>query len=795
MANNPNNQVKKSPTTQMGAVYEKYKEKYSGKDTTTSFYFPSDDIPVEEKDEQWCLAWQQALFSLFIRGGAYSTVDEYDKINLLRLYGAGKQPNGIYMNLLLGQNSEGGFNREGWLSTSWEIFSPAPKLHREIRGRLERQEYDYSATAVDPTSNSEKEQQMWEVWYNSKYGEKEKEVMATINAEVEQGTEYIAQSIEELELFKEMGGFKLRSESQLETVLDYTDYISDIKTIKQKVIDDLVDFNKAAYRDVYDQNTGLTTYEYVDWANLIIDVSNEKDFKDIRFWSYIKFETINNVRVNAPWLEEKDLIQMASFNVGWWGNMEGNTFNQYRDYQYKDAKGVRVYDQFRVPVLISEWISTDTEYKTEQTSKAGFKKFYPQEHGKYITSESKKTKVSRVNNVYQSTWIIGSNTVYDHGKSLNSARPNPKKPRLSIHAIAIPGKSITETVKPVYDQIELGWLRRQAAIASTAPPGYDYNISEMEEVSIGGRKMDIWEQIRLHQQTGNTVRRSTALSNDKNSYQGKNTNRNEGGFGEYMRDILADISYNFSLIRELTGIDLVGSALQQGETTATEIKYAGASASDALQPLFTSWVQLKEDSALTASFKIQRAIKYNPVAREAYMGVLGEAGVKVMEIGAESSPAQLGIKLEIRPTAEMKQAAIQAATEALKPGKDGEKINLPDWWYFVNMIERGRAKHAIAILKYRLDKSREQSIQMQRENMQMNGQNALQQQNAKTEGELMGIQAQGMMNIKEAAVKALLDTNVENNKALNDMKMMYIEQILNPQPQGGVPAQEGQVAA
>lgn len=779
---------------------EKTGGKYAGKTAETSWFFPSDDVPVESKDRDWCLAWQQALWSLFVRGQAYNTATDYEKIQLLRLYGAGKQPNGIYMNLLLGDDENGNVARKGWLSTNWDIFSPAPKLHREIRGRLERQEYDYVATAVDPSSQSEKEEKAWEVWYNSQYGQKEKEVMATIGADIEQGTQYIAQSLEELDLFKDMGGFKLKVESEAETVLDWTDHISDIKTIKQKVIDDLVDINKAAYRDYYDPITGLVKYEYMDWQNLILDFSNEQDFKGIRFWSYIKLETINNVRVRAPHLEEKDLIKMASINVGLWGNSDANVWGSYQNAGYKTAKGVRVYDQFRVPVLISEWISTDSEYKVAKTTKGGVKKYYPKNYSDLATlSEKSKANLSvtRVNNVYQSTWIIGSDYVYDNGKSLNSARPNPKEPRLSIHAIAIPGKSIIESCVPVFDQIELGWLRRQSAIASTAPPGYDYNLSEMEEVSIGGQKWSIFDQIKLQMQTGNSIRRTTGLSNDKVNYSGKSINRNEGGFGEYMNDVLADLGFNFRLIAELTGIDIIGAALQQqGGTTATEVKYAAATTSDALQPIFTSWVQMKEDSAITALFKIQRAIKYNPESKEAYEGILGRSGTKILELGANKTAAELGIKLEIRPTAELKAAAIQAATEALKPGKDGEKINLPDWWYFVNMIERGRAKHAIAILKYRLDKGREDAIKLQRENMELNGENMVKQAQAKTEGELQTIEAQGAVDLKVSAQDALLKMELNNNDARNtemlEAKKALIAQILGI---GQAAPAEGQVAA
>jgi hypothetical protein len=778
-------------TTVISSVANTYGTQYC---QSGQFFFPTDDIPVEEKGAEWCLAWQQAIWSLFVSGGCYSTTDDYDKMQLLRLYGAGRQPNGVYQNLILGPDNMGSQSntanptatatgRRGWLSTNWDIFSPAPKLHREIKGRFDQQEFDYVATAVDPSSQSEKENKMWEIWYNSRYGEKEREVMSALKVEVDKSTQYIAQSLEELELFKELGGFKLQSESQLEIVLDQTDSISDMKTIKDKFIDDLIDFNKAAYRDLYDPITGLTTYEYVDFVNLIIDYSNEKDFKDIRFWSYLKFETLNTIRVKNPQLNEADIIKTARANLGMWGNMATSEWDKYRDYGYKTVQGVRIYDQFRVPVLISEWISTDSEYKSEKINKTtGEKKIYPQKHGKYYNTENKKTKVTRVNNVYQSSWVLGSKIVYDHGKSLNTARPNPKVPKLSIHAITIPGKSIIETIQPVLDQIELTWVRKQSATAQAAPPGMDFDISQLEDVTIGGQKLNLYQLIMLKRQTGDTIRRTRNLTNNKINNQGRPINRNEGGLGEYMNELITDLSHSFNLIYELTGVDVVSAAsAEQAGVTATQAKIASAATSDALQPLYGAWVRAKEDGAITASCKIQRAIKYSPVAKEAYTNILGKAGVKILELGADKTPSDYGIKLEVRPSYELRQAAIKAATEALKPGKNGENITLPDWFYFVNMIERGRAKPAMAILKYRLEKSKEDMLNVQRENMQLNGQNMVQQAQAKTQGELATIQAEGLVSMKEEAVKALLQMQVNNNDTLNALKQEIIQGILVPQ--------------
>lgn len=755
------------------------------------YFFPSDDVDPETKlTPEYCLQWQEAMWSMFLRGNAYNTIQSYEQLQLLRLYGAGRQPNGIYMELLLNNYNDSNPQRTGWLSTNWEIFSPAPKLHREIKGRFEKQEFDYSATAIDPTSQAEKENKMWEVWYNSKYGAKEREVMQKIGAEIDDKVEYIAQSLEELEMWKNMGGIKLKNEGATEEVLDCTDMLSDIKTIKQKCIDDLVDWGKTAFRDYYDPNTGLTKYEYIDWENLIIDFSNETDFKDIRFWSYVKFETINNVRIKTG-LTEAEIIELAKMNCGLWGNMPQAQFDQYSRWGYRTEKGVRTYNQFRVPILISEWISTDHNYKLTKTNKAGVKRTYPQEHGKVYNTENKKTKINLVNNVYQSTWIMGSKYVYDYGLSLNTARPDPKNPKLSIHAVALPGKSITESIKPCLDQLELAWVRWQSAIAKAAPNGINIDLSKLENISVdGGENLSVMQVIDLYRQTGDTLERSGGAPGGAPKYnqQGRSINRNEGGVGPFMGEIITTMDTNFKFIYELTGIDLVSSASAQGgEVTATEVKFASAATTDALQPLFTNWIQMKEDAAVSASCKINRAIKYHAEAREAYASMIGEAAVEVLRISSDKTAAQYGIHIEVRPTDQMKAAAIEAATKALQPGKNGENINLPDWWYFVDMIQRGRAKHAMAILNYRLERSKKEGIKLQEDNMRLNGENMKMAEAQKQQGKMNEIVVQGQIDMKKEAQKALLEMEVGDNATLTEMKKELIMQILTSAPGEATP--------
>lgn len=168
-------------------------------------------------------------------------------------------------------------------------------------------------------------------------------------------------------------------------------------------------------------------------------------------------------------------------------------------------------------------------------------------------------------------------------------------------------------------------------------------------------------------------------------------------------------------------------------------------------------------------------------------------GTNVLSIGAEAGVMSAGIKVEIKPTDEMVADAKTAATEALKPGKDGENISLADWTFFMDLIRRGRVKQAQALLQYRLNVSREQSIKLQQENMRLNGENAQKIEQQKAENKLKELKAQEQKEIKVEAAKALFNMQLGEFDHLNDLKKTIILEVLGGQQQTQAPAQQPQV--
>lgn len=737
-----------------------------------TFPFPSDDIDPRLKKGVWCRQWAEAMLSMFLRGGSYTGIDEIDRITELRLYGAGRQPASKYIDSIIGDINSNP-ERNGYVNLNWEIFSPAPKFKRIIRGRFEGQDYDYVATAIDPMSASEREDMMWENYYKSQFGKKEDELMQMMGAPVPEQVEYVAKNIEELEMFNDIGGFKLKKEIEIENALRYTDYISDIKQIKRKMIDDFVDFNKAAFRDYYDPIDNKVKYKYVDFQNLIIDYSRETDFKDIRFWGYVEFKTINEVRSNRPDIPESELYGLATAFAAYYGNPTEQTLATYSDTGYRNKDGVLVYDQFRVPVMVCEWLSNDTRYKMKRTNKRGETHYYEQEDRKIYNTEKKKTVVIEGANTYACEWIIGTDYVYNDGVAMNAARINKKIPALGIHAYALPGKSIMESIKPNLDQVQLTYLKLQVDLAQAPPSGLKIEVGTLSNIDLDGTKKPL-ELIKIYRQTGDLIYKATTHSGKFNQY-GSPIDKLEGGIGRFLDEAIKLFEMNFNYISEISGIDRFSAvSKKQGETSATEVNAATASTNDALQPLYSGYIACKEHAANTAACRIQMAVKYNPEAYEAYMPVLGKSQLELMKISKDVVPASYGIKVEVKPTQVYINNVLTAATEALKPGRDGEKITFPDWLLISRMAMSGSIKQAEALLTYRLELSREKSLQLQKENMEENRKTMLAVEDKKLGNEIIMEKERRLTAAFEAALN--MDKGAEETE--NAIKLQLIQAFL-----------------
>jgi hypothetical protein len=691
-----------------------------------SYAFPSDDVDPEiKKGPEWCMAWAKSLYGKMLNNQAYVSVDRMMRFENLRLYATGNQPVDKYMDMLIG-NVSNNPQRKGYYNVDWGIFSPMPAYLSKTIGRLVQQNHKISVSAIDPISGVERENEMWDKYYELQFGKKEQAIRAAAKIpNQEAGTRYIPSSMEELEAFNNAGGFKLKHEVDFEKALAYTDYISDVDDLRARYYFDMLAIGCGAYLDYVDID-GIEKYEYLDFARVIIDGNRESGFKKSRFWAYLRFESIATVRAKTG-LPESELIKYCQKYQEFFGNpaflwdqMQGDMTNIF-----DPITNTYIYDNYLVPTIQGEVLSNDIHYRTKRNTKYGTTIYGKSDWGKIWDTPNRKTVTRNIPNKYKFTWIIGSDICYDYGVANDIPRTGPKKiPTLSIHADALPGKSMVERCLGPLDQIELAYLKMQNAIADAAPNGLAIEFNALNNINLGNGDMKPINLISLRRASGDIIYKATTHNGKYNMYQGKPIENIPGGVGPLFNELIQTFELNFNFIAELSGIDRLSAvAPKGGEVTATEINQTMASASDVIQGVIKSWEKVRESGARNAVERIRQQVKYRD-GYDVYYPILGSATMENFRISREYADRTYGIKIEVLPDGTYAQTMLQTLGEALKPGKDGENISAADYLMISEMIFKGMLKQARMLLNYRLNLRKEEARKIQEENIKLTGEEA-----------------------------------------------------------------------
>lgn len=749
--------------------------------------FPNDDVdPETKKTPEFAMAWAKAVYSKMINNGSFVSIDRMTRFELLRLYAAGNQPKEKYMDTLIGsvnQNPE----RKGYYNVDWTIFSPMPAYIAKTLGRLSQQSIKVTVDAIDPMSGQEKEDMMWDKYFELEFGKIERSVRQ--NAQIlenEPSKKYVPQSLEELEAFNSVGGFKLKHEIDFEKAISYTDYVSDIEDVQRRYYFDLMAIGCAAYEDFVDID-GTEKFRYLDFARLVIDGDRETGFKNSRFWGYYDFVSISTLRAKTG-LPESELIKYCQQYQNWFGNPEfiwRDAMTQDISNVYDPVTNTYKYDNYLVPVIRGEVKSVDTHYKTKRKTKYGTEVYAKSKWGKIYDDQNRKTRVVSIPNIYKFAWVVGSDICYEYGLQNDIPRSGPKKiPSLSVHADAIPGKSMTERCIGPLDQIELAYLKLQNALAEASPNGLAIEFNSLNNINLGNGDLTPLNLIQIKRATGDIVYKATTHTGKYNMYQGKPIEKIEGGIGPLLNEIITIFELNFNFIAELSGIDRISAVAPKGnEVTATEITQTVASASDTAQVLIKSWNKVRASGAQNAVERIRQQVKYRN-GYDVYYPVLGSATLENFRISREYADRAYGIKIEVLPTNNFAQYMLNAAQEALKPGKDGENISYPDYIMIVDMISKGMLNQARMVLNYRLETRKKEAIKLQQENIRLTGEQGQKQQQMKNEAEA---QKRKDELVKEL-VKGLFSMQENQNAEIEKMKTELLKAYLMPQQ--NAPAQQ-----
>lgn len=681
---------------------------------TGSYPFPKDEINPKEKTAEWGRKWLEAMYSRWKQGRAAIPFSDINEMQELRAIADGRQNVLQYQTILL-EESEPGTDLKGFMNINWDIPAIMPKFLRVVEGMLEQTDHQVVATAVDPTSTDEREAIKLDMMYRMKFREAVSYIEKGMG--IDRSGEYIPETMEELNLYDGAGGFKLAKETEIEQGLDYTFYISQWKEIKKKLIRDLCVINCAGTKDFVDPYTQKVRTRYVDPLCFVGQYSKFWDHRNMEYGGEIIQVAISEIRkMKIPGVTENELLELAKTYNGYSGNITIDNLS------FDTATGSGNYDSFLVDVLDGEWMSVDSQYKTTRTNKYGNEIMYDEEWGKVYDTEKKKTTKYDIKVVYKGKWIIGTEYVYDFGLQNDIPRPEKKEVSLSFHLYKLPYRSLVSLSETYVHQMVLAFFKLQNAIAMASPPGIAIEFTSLQNMSLEKNKMEPLELLKIRRQTGDLIYRATTHKGVPNTPGGwKPIQELQGGIGNQLNEFITLFEANTNAIREVTGINQIADASSPDPNMPVGgSEMAMAATNNALRPIYSAYINLKERSAKNISMRLQLLIKNNNEAYKGYMPILGKIGVQVISVGADTVDADYYIKYEARPTDKRKAVILQAATSAMSPDRDGViGIELPDFLLIERLLEGGNLKYAEAYLNYKSKKNKERQLQLQRENMQI----------------------------------------------------------------------------
>ena len=735
-----------------------------------NYPFPKDDIDPKKKTEEWGLKWCQAIYSKYVSdqtGIPYSRIEEMMEN---RMYSAGNQDNYRYKKILLDEADDTG-EMEGWVNLSWEPMPVMPKFLHIIRGIFEEQEHKAVATAVDPKSSEEKMRMKINKWFKGRY----KPLLDAVDqfTKNESEPEWIPETIGELDLYEQVGGLKLAIETEIEEALTYTWYISDWKETKRKMLDDFATLNCAAVRDYTDKYTQKAKVRYVDPLKLVMQYSRHWDHRNAEFAGELISETISNIRKNTG-LQEEQLKAVAQFYNG---RNNNRTISSWDDDYLYDGDGNSLYDDFHVDVFDCEWFSVNSEYRTKRTNERNETLEYDEKWGKVHDTEKKKTSVKDIKVVYTGKWIVGTDYIYEFGLQYDVPRPGKKEVELSFKLYKLPGKSIVELSRPYIDQMCLVWYKLQNAIAMAANPGIAVEYTSLMNMKLGANKLEPLDILQIRRDTGDLIYKSTTHRGVPNMPGGvRPIQELTGGIGPQLNEYIALFELNLNFIRDLTGINKVADASTPDPNQSVGgSELAIAATNNALKPIYSGYIRIKEFVARSLAIRIQISLANNNNMYEGYIPVLGGVGVKLLTLSADVVDADWSIMIQAKPTAQRRQVLLQAAMEAMKRDKDGySDLEYKDFLIIERLLEEGNEKLAEMLLTYFSNKNKQMKLQIQRENMQLDAQNqqALSQQ--KIQGDMQKMQAESEIKMKEKEHEVNLDTQLKYQEHLWKMEEIQL---------------------
>lgn len=772
------------------------------------------------KDKEFYLKMGQYIWSNYAgnktavgyEGCSGVTGSSYDE---LRAYGLGQQDPYKYLELL---DDCDPLTKEGYMNLNIDIVQILPKFRDIVKGKLMDIDFDFNTQALDETSSKARlkaANKMRILTNPTVRAFMEKTGLAPADVEL---PEYI-KTAEDVDVYIKMGGVRLDYEIAMRDAIESTKYESRWDTIKDKLVEDIVDLGICSVKTKCHKKTNKVIADYVDPKYLIIQRSRFADHRDSTWAGVIREVSIAELRMESD-LTEEELFRIAKKYGGCNGNIsDGNTFNRIPSLEYeKSYRGDYNYDfstigynDFNIHIMEYYFLAKDVErYIVGVREKEGNDIYDKVSRDAKLSSKDKAAGKSFDDKViekcYGCNWIIGTEYLYDCGPEYAIAKAKKdgvKQALLPIQVYSNKAKSIVERCKRFVDDIQLATLKKANTLAKMAPgPRMIIDKSIIRDsVVIGDKKYSMLDLIGLYTKSGVMIVESKAeYEGDEGGSNRKPFDFAPSGVAEDINIFLSEIGHNIDQIRQVTGVNEVADgSTQKGDMLVKVMEGLNAATNNALKPHFRLYQGLFSNWCKYTVLKWQVALMGGDI--DVNYIPFGDSSIKTISLSQQLYEYDYGIQITLTPSSEDRQMMLGK----LEGMHQQNQIAIEDYFVLTNMIRSGDIKKAQLFLSKCVKEHRKLMHQMELEKLKAQGEAngtaaaIAEQEKAKTiqieaQAKKMLIAAQGEEDRKTIAfqmqfnMKQQEDKDIRKLQADASLKVMDkgLENNNNPQPQANI---------
>ena len=715
--------------------------------------FPNPLAPAEEKaSDGYGCKYAKAIENQWgsVDDGNSLFKRRYDTFKKNRKYANGTQDTVIYKKLLTSLDPNG--NDGTLLNLDFTPVPILPKFSRiVVNNVLARSPYP-NVEAIDPLSSSYKDIEKKKMEAEVLAREELKKLKEKTGMTVSRDPDDIPETLEEAEIFM---GTSIKTDAEIAAqlganmTLQWNEFND---TTFRRCVEDLTVLGMAVVKRDNDPNYGITT-SYVDPIDFVHSHTEDPNFSDVVYAGHVKKISIQELkRLAGDQLTEQQYEKIAKKVMGRHGN-NSSSYNR-RHYDEINGRTNYGYDEYVVEVLDFEFLSVDTMYFEEKTSRFGNTGFYNKGFSYRERANSLTERVSvpmNITTVYGGSYVLGCGYLFNYGlkKDVPRNQHELSRARLSYSISAtnlqdMMPKSLIGGCLGFADMLQLTHLKIQQAIAKAKPDGLIIDIEGLENVQLGkGGELQPLDLHDIYEQTGVFYYRS---KNPEGGFQNPPI-REIGNSIRNINELIGLYNHYLRLIRDSTGINEVMDASSPNSEALVGVREQAIKASNNATYDITNSAMLLFKRVCDDIVRCLQIVPKGSKVFESYSHAIGESNMKVLSSFSDLSMFNFGVKV----VKEMDERDKVQLEQMVQISLGQKEIDLEDAMAIRDLKDIDQAER---LLMLRRKKRKMMMMQEQQMMQQQQAQLAQQQQQAKAQMEAQKAQMEAQIEMQKIQAKA-----------------------------------------